>query len=105
MGTNNWRPLVFALRSCSITQVLEEANMKSDNSCFISRDALLVGVDEAHQKLSEQLCLSICADNCVVLSELRKISCEWKVPLLLVVPLRLGTEQINQVCQTKLYTY
>jgi len=48
------------------------------------------------------LAIHVATDNCVVLSELRSASRSngrsWKVPVLLAIPLRLGTETLNQVC-------
>ncbi|KAI6184238.1 Cysteine protease [Aphelenchoides bicaudatus] len=53
-------------------------------------------IDQSHSTLLNDIQLLMCIDNCVATKEIIDASDGWTKKVLLVVPLRLGTDKINE---------
>lgn len=54
-------------------------------------------IDQSHSTLLNDISLLLCVDNCVATQEIIDASDEWAKKVLLVVPLRLGVDKVNEV--------
>jgi hypothetical protein len=57
-------------------------------------------IDMSHSTLLNDIRLLLCVDNCIATREIIDSSEEWTKNVLLIVPIRLGTDKVNEVSDT-----